>query len=87
MIRRSKLCKQTLENTLSLLYLLSVVAGKFSHQWPAGHLLWSAGHQQWTVGPLPATSAKSSNVLLKQNRVGLEIEISANVLLCNRGTQ
>ncbi|GMP33905.1 hypothetical protein CsSME_00007013 [Camellia sinensis var. sinensis] len=58
MIRRGKLCKQTLENTLSLLYFLSVAVGKSSHQW-------SAGHHQWTAGLLPATSAKSSSVLLK----------------------
>ncbi|GMP81156.1 hypothetical protein CsSME_00035959 [Camellia sinensis var. sinensis] len=35
MIRRDKLCKQTLENTLSLLCLLSIAAGQSSHQWPA----------------------------------------------------
>ncbi|GMP53366.1 hypothetical protein CsSME_00018834 [Camellia sinensis var. sinensis] len=80
MIKRGKLCKQTLENTMSLLYLLSVAAGQSSQQWPVGH-------HQWMVGPLPATSAKSSSVLLKQNRVGLEVGISANVLLCNRGIQ
>ncbi|GMP66435.1 hypothetical protein CsSME_00026799 [Camellia sinensis var. sinensis] len=78
MIRRGKLCKQTLENTLSLLCLLFVAAGKSNHQWSASHL-------QWMAGPLPATSAKSNNVLLKQNRVGLEVEISASVQLCNRG--
>ncbi|GMP26135.1 hypothetical protein CsSME_00002710 [Camellia sinensis var. sinensis] len=78
MIRRGKLCKQTLENTLSLLYLLPVTAGKPSHQWPADHF-------QWMAGFLSATSAKSSSVLLKQNKVDLEVEISANVLLYNRG--
>ncbi|GMP68564.1 hypothetical protein CsSME_00028144 [Camellia sinensis var. sinensis] len=78
MIRRDKLCKQTLENTLSLLHFLSVATGKSSHQWPTGH-------HQWMASPLPATSAKSSSVLLKHNRVGLKVEISANVLLYNRG--
>ncbi|GMP77938.1 hypothetical protein CsSME_00034045 [Camellia sinensis var. sinensis] len=47
MIRRGELYKQPLENTLSLLYLLFVVVGKFSQQWPAGH-------HQWTAGPLLA---------------------------------
>ena len=45
--------------------LLFVVAGQSSHQWLAGSL--------------PATCAKSSSVLLKQNRVGLEVENSASV--------